>query len=368
MILISVQAFPPRSGGIQTLMAGLAHAASQNNDVIVFADKKSESASKFDAQQSYRVKRFDGFKFLRQRKKAKTIETVIKTETVTHLICDSWKSAERLSRNLKSCVIIYAHGNEFPKNHQKLNRIKNSLAKADHIIAVSSQTAERLRPFLLFHNAPKVHVMPNPVDAPVLATDEDRKKIDALWPKYKTRLLSLCRLIDWKGVDRAILAVKACKAQGKPVHLIIAGDGDDEPRLRRLIEQNRLDDNVTFIGRIEGGRKTALYQSANIYIQAGRTENDQCEGFGISYIEAALQGLPSIAGRDGGAPDAVLHEKTGLVVNGDTQENVSAAVMRLIDEPALASHMGSEAQKRAQDLLWDKQIIRVLNLNKEFED
>jgi len=67
-------------------------------------------------------------------------------------------------------------------------------------------------------------------------------------------------------------------------------------------------------------------------------------------------------------PDAVLHEKTGLVVNGDTQENVSAAVIRLIDEPALASHMGSEAQKRAQDLLWDKQIIRVLNLNKEFED
>jgi len=120
-----------------------------------------------------------------------------------------------------------------------------------------------------------------------------------------------------------------------------------------LVEQNDLNNDIDFIGRIEGAKKTALYQSADIYIQAGRTENDQCEGFGITYIEAGLQGLPSIAGRDGGAPQ---------------QENVSSALLRLIDEPSLASHMGKEAQTWATSLLWDKQILRVLNLDTEFKD
>ena len=368
MIIISAQAFPPRSGGIQTLMAGLADAAAKHKDVLVFADKKNEASHDFDAKQIYDVKRFDGFKPLRQRKKAEAIKEQIDTRTISHLICDSWKSLEPLPPRLKANIIVYAHGNEFPKDHKKTKRIQKALSKAHHIIAVSSQTGERLRPFLPTQNSPHIHVMPNPVDRPRLPSKEAREDIEKLWQPNKTRVLSLCRLINWKGVDRAILAVKDLKEKGRNIHLMIAGNGDDEPRLRRLVEQNDLNNDIDFIGRIEGAKKTALYQSADIYIQAGRTENDQCEGFGITYIEAGLQGLPSIAGRDGGAPDAVRHEKTGLVVNGDQQENVSSALLRLIDEPSLASHMGKEAQTWATSLLWDKQILRVLNLDKEFKD
>jgi len=132
MIIISAQAFPPRSGGIQTLMAGLADAAAKHEDVLVFVDKKNEASHDFDAKQIYDVKRFDGFKPLRQRKKAKAVKEQIGTQTV-------------------------------------------------HIIAVSSQTGERLRPFLPTQNSPHIHVMPNPVDAPRPPSKEVREDIEKLW-------------------------------------------------------------------------------------------------------------------------------------------------------------------------------------------
>ncbi len=374
MILISTQAFPPSSGGIQTLMVGLAQAAARLEKVLVLADGKSDAREYGKASNAaYDVQRFAGLKPLRRRKKAQAIKTMCQTHNVSQIICDSWKSAELLSNAIKVPVLAYAHGNEYPLGAQgvkKKDRIAKALRRIDHLIAVSHPTAKRVEVFRPQQNGPELHVRPNPVTTPTPASQEDKDYAQSLWAKIGTketdkRLLCLARLIDWKGMDAAIEALKELRANNHGAKLIIAGTGPDEARLKALSAKHGLENHLLFAGRVEGGRKSALFESADIYMQAGRRVGDQCEGFGITYIEAGLHGLPSIAGCEGGAPDAVKHGQTGLVVNGVVQDEVTNAVRQLIDEPALAHQMGEAAQSHARELLWDKQIGQILNLAKE---
>ena len=378
MIVISAQAFPPSSGGIQTLIAGLAHAASENHAVHVLADGGRDTAA-FDKANKppYSVTRFGGLKPLRRRVKAKAVTKMCIDNSVSHVFCDSWKSVEHLPAELPCPVIVYAHGNEFPQINTPLNtqvtkkraRIAKALTCADHIISVSKQTAERAALCLPDHNPAPIHIRPNPVHEAAIASAENRGIIDAAWAKIDpdndaARLLSLSRLIDWKGVDAAIMTVRDLRAQGYKAVLIIAGDGPDQARLKDIIQREHLGSFVHFIGRVEGGTKTALFESAHIFMQAGRKVGDQCEGFGITYIEAGLAGLPSISGNQGGAPEAVIDGETGFVVDGTQQAAVNAAVIRLIDEDASAHHMSQNAQTHANRLLWHKQIDQILNLSK----
>lgn len=366
MILMSAQAFPPRSGGIQTLMDGFARAAAKHEDIVIYADgDRKSSAYDQTTDAPYIVRRFSGLKQWRRRNKASAIARYCQNNTVSRIVCDTWKSAEFLSPDLGVPILIYAHGNEFPKdpNSAKARRIMRSLEKADHIISVSSQTALRVKAYLPHSGGPELHVRPNPVSEPAAASEADNAFAESLWPSDGTRLLALCRLIDWKGIDVAITALRQLRLEGRKAQMVIAGIGPDLERLKEIVKTSDLSDRVTFAGRVEGGRKSALFGSADLYLQPGRQIDDQCEGFGITYIEAGLFRLPSLSGKAGGAPDAVLHEKTGLVVDGEKLDEVVIALQGLIDEPDRASHMGDAAYEQAQTLLWDRQIEEVLALS-----
>ena len=324
-------------------MRGLATHLSAHAPITVFAD-----GSRMEESWPFAVRRFGGLKPLRRRLKGRAVARV---PDLSGVVCDSWKSAEHLAA-VDVPVVIYAHGNEFPQgpgHERKRERIRRSLGKAAHVVAVSHATAARVRDVL--PDAP-VHVRPNPVEPLPEPSREDTAWAEGLWPKEAFRCVSLCRLVDWKGVDQAIAAV-----EGTSAHLVIAGDGPDAARLRDLAGPN-----VTFTGRIEGGRKTTLLRSAQLYLQPGRRVGDQAEGFGISYIEAGLAGLASIAGQAGGAPDAVIDGETGLVVDGTDTAAVRAALLRCLDAPSLRSQLGEAAERRARGLLWPARAGDVLEL------
>ena len=62
-----------------------------------------------------------------------------------------------------------------------------------------------------------------------------------------------------------------------------------------------------------------------------RIEKKSVEGFGISFIEAASYGVGSIGGKDGGASDAISHNKTGLICNGDDLNSINEAILNFFD-------------------------------------
>ena len=79
------------------------------------------------------------------------------------------------------------------------------------------------------------------------------------------------------------------------------------------------------------------------------------EGFGIAYVEAAQYGIPSIGGKDGGASDAIIHEKTGLICDGNKLEDVYSSIDNLFKNNKYLEY-GKEAKINAEKFLWDRII------------
>jgi phosphatidylinositol alpha-1,6-mannosyltransferase len=83
------------------------------------------------------------------------------------------------------------------------------------------------------------------------------------------------------------------------------------------------------------------------------------EGFGIVFLEAALHGLPCVAGRAGGALDAVADGDGGLLVDPSDHLAVADALVELLRDPARAAAMGEAALQRAQTFTWQAMAARI---------
>ena len=86
----------------------------------------------------------------------------------------------------------------------------------------------------------------------------------------------------------------------------------------------------------------------------------EVEGLGIVYLEASSCGLPVIAGKSGGAPDAVIEGVTGVTVDGTSAEEVAAAIIEMLDKPENSKAMGEAGRKWIQDKwsweIWSKEF------------
>jgi phosphatidylinositol alpha-1,6-mannosyltransferase len=131
--------------------------------------------------------------------------------------------------------------------------------------------------------------------------------------------------------------------------LAIAGAGRDRDRLDRLAAE--LGAPVHFLGRVDDADLPALYGCADVFAMLCRNRwgGLEQEGFGIVFLEAAAAGVPQVAGRSGGAAEAVVHGTTGLVVRyPEAVDPVAAALKVLLRDPKLRARYGLAARDRAE--------------------
>ena len=358
MIIISAQAFLPRTGGIQNLMGGLAeHIAWAGHEVLVLADGDSKDAAT-DPARPYRVERFAGPRPLRRWRKARRLKQLVRKGGVDAVYLDTWKSMEPLiSANLPCPLVIYGHGNEFLDTPSKRVRIRKALAAATALICVSRETVGRVTPAL--PDGMRVEIIHPPVYPHPPATAQDETWAQDMWGTSSPRLVVLARLIDWKGIDQAIRAAAALRTGFPDIKLAIAGIGDDRERLEKIADE--INAPVQFLGRVEeGGQKTALLSSADLFLQPGRQVIQEREGFGITYLEAALVGLPAISGNAGGAPEAIVSGQTGFVVDGTDTSAVTDAARRILSDEATRERFAAAARAHGDAALWKKQVVTIL--------
>ena len=77
------------------------------------------------------------------------------------------------------------------------------------------------------------------------------------------------------------------------------------------------------------------------------------EGFGIAFVEAAQYGVPSIGGKDGGAADAIIHEKTGLICDGNNLDEIYSSINTLLTNNKYVEY-GKAAKKNSNNFYWDE--------------
>ena len=134
-------------------------------------------------------------------------------------------------------------------------------------------------------------------------------------------LVTVSRLVRSKGIDTVLRALKILDQNHVNYRYIVAGKGSERPALEKLAKDLGVHDRVRFTGFIEEDEKWRSLRSADVYVMPSRFSPDEPhEGFGIAFLEAAACGIPAIGSNAGGVPDAVLHGKTGLLVEPDSPE------------------------------------------------
>jgi phosphatidylinositol alpha-1,6-mannosyltransferase len=161
-------------------------------------------------------------------------------------------------------------------------------------------------------------------------------------------VLTLSRLVPRKGMDRLIEAAAQLRRSDPHLVVVVAGAGRDRARLERLAA--RVDAPVRFLGRVPDVDKPHLYAAADVFAMLCRVRwgGLEQEGFGIVFVEAAACGVPQLAGRSGGAAEAVTHGSTGLVVEDpDNVDEIARSLGQLLDDAETRAAMAVAARARA---------------------
>ena len=190
---------------------------------------------------------------------------------------------------------------------------------------------------------------------------EKRDYID-LNDGYPT-LLTLARLEKRKGHSLILKSIFNLKKIYPNIQYIIAGEGDELENIKNEVKNYKLESNVLLVGTVNENQKKYIFSKTDIMIMPtlDQTHANSIEGFGIAYIEAAQYGIPSIASNVGGTPEAVLHNKTGLII--DNFDELDDSIKKLIDNKQNRIELGQNAKKRAEnELNWENQIEKYNNL------
>ena len=353
MHLIITRTFPPEVGGMQNLMWGLARSLSKINLIKVFADY-TEGHEKFDNTVSFSIERVSGVKLLRKYRKSYLInEYLNENKNVQCLIADHWKSLELIKTNKKKICLIHSKEINHPKGSRLNKKVLEVLNNVDHVVANSNYTKNLAIDLGVDEN--RIIVINPGVDPVTEIPKKDLSKAEELFKGKKQRLITVSRFDKRKNHEKVIMAIRNLKEVYPDIIYTCIGYGDEEDNLKKLVIELNLQEQVIFLKDIPNDFKNALVARSNVFIMPSIVHKKSVEGFGIAYIEAAQYGIPSIGGKDGGASDAIIHEKTGLICDGNNLDDVYSSIDQIFKENKYFEY-GKAAKENSSNFNWDKII------------
>jgi len=384
--LIVTTHYRPLIGGALTVYDALASHANGAVSVLTashdyVAEKEVEGWKSFDQMASYKVTRLP---FMRigllpagvsvlgkiqakikawklSRKVLRATLALIEADDID-VVCIGAQDAlgwlvEPLKQKTDAKVIIYVHGEEVsqgahsPKAEEQR---RTALQKADGVIAVSSFTADILRNR---YHVPKEKILlqTNGVDLARYNGHLAPSMREPMGLPQGRFVFSCGRLVERKGFDMLVEAWPEIHMAVPDVTLVIGGSGPLELALKARITTLGISDSVKMLGWMSEEKMAAAYGFADVFAMPNRTMPDgDTEGFGLVFLEAAAMGTPSVGGKAGGAVDAIVDGETGLFVDGNKPEKISAALTELLTNKALCDTLALKSQAHAQTQGWQK--------------
>ena len=151
------------------------------------------------------------------------------------------------------------------------------------------------------------------------------------------------------------MALRNLKQKYPDIVYICMGYGDEEDNLKKLVKELDLNLQVMFFKDISDDLKNALIAKSNIFVMPSIIHKKSVEGFGIVYLEAAQYGIPSLGGKDGGASDAIDHNKTGLICDGNNLEDIYSSLDSMIENKKYIE-FGKNAKEYVSKFEWKKTL------------
>ena len=363
MFLIVTRNFPPEIGGIQILMSGLSENLLNHGPVKVFANEHPNS-SIYDNKSSMDIERVKGIKLFRKFRKANLVNSFMSANpNIRALIADHWKSLELIkTENFKKIkTFCLLHSKEI--NHEVGSTLNKRLIKstnnADFIIANSNFTKELA--IKVGINPSKISVIFPGIQKPRLIEKASKIKAESIFDESFPKIITVARLDKRKGHDKILMLIKNLKPKFPKIKYVSIGFGEEENSLLKLSKELNLGKEVTFLKNLDDNLKIALIAEANLFLMPSRIEKKSVEGFGIAFVEAATYGVASIGGKDGGASDAIAHNKTGLICDGNNLNSIYDSVIEFFKNENFIKY-GENSKKFSEKFHWNKVVKNYLKL------
>ena len=371
-LLFVTNDFGPRAGGIETFIIGLIQRRPFGTTIVYtsFQEDSEQYDSEWLANYGVRVIRDRAKILLPTPRVAFQLQRIVKKESITTAAFGAAAPLGLLSASLKRVgvarTVALTHGHEvwwarvFPFN-LLLRRIGSTVDVLTYLgnftrTAISKGISAKAQRSMV-KIAPGIDVDHfTPTDASALR--------ESLGLTQKKVIVSVGRLVHRKGQDFLIKSMPHILKSVPEAHLLLIGQGPYREHLEKLVRDNKLENSVTFIGRIQYIELPMYLCAGDIFAMPSRSRlmGLEVEGLGIVYLEASSCGLPVLAGNSGGAPDAVVQGKTGLVVDGTNEQEIAAAAIEMLSNSTASQLMGITGRQWIIDN-WRWEIW-----SKDFED
>jgi phosphatidylinositol alpha-1,6-mannosyltransferase len=366
--LLVTNDFPPKVGGIQSYLYELwRRLPSDETTVLTTA---YPGAPEWDTKQRFRVERMDQRVLFPTPGLARRVDALAGELDADVIFLDPALPLGLVGLRLHAApYVVVAHGAEvtvpgrLPGGRLLVTRV---LRAAAGVVAAGTYPA-RIATHVAGTQLPALIVPPGvdpdlfqPLNPDARAAVRHRFGLDADRPL----VLGLSRLVPRKGFDVLIDAVAGLDSD---VQLAIGGSGRDAGRLASRAARRGIAARTRFLGRVSDEDLADLYACVDVFAMLCRERwaGLEAEGFGIVFVEAAACGVPAVAGRSGGADEAVVHGETGLVVEPRDVVGARAALEGLLRDDALRTRFGTAARRRAVDeLSYDRLVTRLLPLTR----
>ena len=372
-VLLVTNDLGPRAGGIETFVLGLIEGLPKDSLIIYTSSQKGDKA--FDAQL---LEKF-GAVVIRDRAKmllptpriTRKAVKILKQQQIKNVWFGAAAPLALMAGKLRSAgasnIVALTHGHEvwWAKIPILKSLLKKIIKDVDHLGYLGDFTKGEIAKI---SNQPQKFLQ----IAPGIDTQHFAPKIARgdLIEKYRLDgrrvIVSVGRLVHRKGQDELVKAMPKILEQFPDAILLFVGEGPIKQMLFNSAKQLGVLPKVVFAGRVSHHDLPDYICLGEIFAMPVRSRFSglEVEGLGIVYLEASACGLPVIVGNSGGAVDAVLDQKTGLLVDGTKSDQIADAICELLANPERAKQMGAAGRdwviKNWQLNSWSEKFNKVL--------
>jgi phosphatidylinositol alpha-1,6-mannosyltransferase len=346
--LVVTNDFPPRAGGIQQFVHQIVDRLPAEDVVVLTSHHEGGKESMvFDSSLPLRVVRYPHYPMLPTPAVTKLAVDLLREEHCEGVWFGAAAPLALMTPALRRAgavrVVATTHGHE--TGWAKLPLARSAVRRISTRVDVLTYLTEYSRAALAKAAAPgtRFEQLSPGVDTTVFSPDVSGVRVRERYG-LGTRPVVVCvsRLVRRKGQDTLIETWPQVLAKVPDAALLIVSGGPYATELARLVATTGVSDSVHFTGPVDWAELPAHYAAGDLFAMPCRTRRGglDVEGLGIVFLEASASGLPVIAGRSGGAPDAVLEGRTGYVVDPRNKAELARRIVELLTDKVSARTMG----------------------------
>lgn len=339
LVLVTLD-YPPEVGGVARYLSELVQEAASEMRVIVPEKHQADGPGQVMALPMFRMQKPVWWPLVRLFRTHIAADEQVLISHVFPVGLAAWIA--RIAGGPEYSVLF--HGLDLKLASSAWKRFwLRLICKQAHALFVNSQaTARLLRERCASEDIQPIVITPGIRVREQMEQKQARKKLGL--PEEIKIVLTVSRFVPRKGIDVTIQAMARIQAE-QTIRYVVIGSGTDRGRLEDMAKKVGVD--VLWVSA-DDEQKWDWFFACDIFCMPSRETADDIEGFGIVYLEAAMAGKPAIAGRAGGATEAIVDGQTGILVDPTNVSEVVQAIRDLLTDSQRAERIGKSARERVQ--------------------